>query len=198
MVAREQDQAERAAWRSAIAELDPAELIFLDETSTPTTLTPLYARAPRGTRAVGRVPRGQWQSVTFVGTLTLNGMGRAALSYDGPLDRPVFDAFVDQFLVPTLRPGQTVILDNLSVHKSAHAKAAIEAAGCHLLPLPRYSPDFNPIEQAYAKFKQLMRKRNPRTFTDVVNATAEAMALITPHDARGFFIDAGYRPRDQN
>ena len=109
-------------------------MIFLDETSTPTTLTPLYARAPRGTRAVGRVPRGQWQSVTFVGTLTLNGMGRAALSYDGPLDRPVFDAFVDQFLVPTLRPGQTVILDNLSVHKSAHAKAAIEAAGCHLLP----------------------------------------------------------------
>ncbi|MEZ4495417.1 MAG: IS630 family transposase [Thermomicrobiales bacterium] len=197
MVAREQDAAERAAWRSAIADLDPAELIFLDETSTPTTLTPLYARAPRGTRAVGRVPRGRWQSVTFVGTLTLNGWGgprflrRSARSTG-------LDAFVDQFLVPTLRPGQTVILDNLSVHKSAHAKQAIEAAGCHLLPLPRYSPDFNPIEQAYAKFKQLVRKRNPRTFADVVSATAEAMALITPHDARGFFIDAGYRPRDQN
>ena len=117
---------------------------------------------------------------------------------DTPLDRPVFDAFVDQFLVPTLHPGQTVILDNLSVHKSANAKAVIDAADCHLLPLPRYSPDFNPIEQAYAKFKQLVRKHNPRTFADVVNATAEAMALITPHDARGFFIDAGYRPRDQN
>lgn len=142
------------------------------------------------------VPRGRWHSVTFVGTLTLTGMGPAALSYDGPLDRPVFDAFVDQFLVPTLRPGQVVVLDNLSVHKSAHAKAAIEAVGCQLLPLPRYSPDFNPIEQAYAKFKHELRKHAPRTFDDVIRATAEAMALITPHDARGFFSDAGYLPRD--
>jgi transposase len=82
------------------------------------------------------------------------------------------------------------------VHKSAHAKAAIEAVGCQLLPLRRYSPDFNPIEQAYAKFKNLLRKRAPRTFDEILSATAEAMALITPQDARGFFIDAGYRPRD--
>lgn len=171
-------------------------MIFLDETSTPTTLTPVYARAPRGERAVGQVPKRHWTTTTFVGTLTLTGMGQAALTDDGALDREVFDAFVEQFLVPTLRPGQTILLDNLSVHKSARARRAIEAVGCHLLPLPRYSPDCNPIEQAFAKMKTALRKRQPRDYASILTATAAAMASITPDDAAHFFTAAGFPPRE--
>lgn len=190
-MARERDAGERAAFRQTVAGLDPTTFVFLDETSTPTTLTPLRARAPRGQRAVGRVPRGRWHAVSLLATLTLAGMG-PALALAGPVDRMVFETFVTEVLVPTLRPGQLIVLDNLSVHKSAPARAAIEAVGCQLLFLPRYSPDCNPIELAFAKLKQALRRAEARSFASVVAATGTAMATISPQDTCGFYQAAGY------
>lgn len=191
MIARERDEAERAAWREATRDLDPTQLVFLDETSTPLTLTPLRARAPRGERAVGRVPRVHRRHMTLVGTLTSTGPGEA-LVVEGPADRDVFEAFIEQFLLPTLQPGQTVVLDNLAVHKSAPARRAIEGVGCTVCFLPRYSPDFNPIEQAFAKVKTALRRAEARTFEALVDATGHALKALTPSDAAGFFAEAGF------
>ena len=171
--------------------LDPTAFVFLDETSTPLTLTPRRARAPRGQRAVGRIPRGRWQAVTLVATVTLDGLG-PAVQFPGALDRDAFETFVAQLVVPCLRPGQLVIWDNLNVHKSARARALIETAGCRVLPLPRYSPDYNPIELVFAKLKTALRRAEARTFDAVVAATGAAFAAITAADVRSFFTAAGY------
>ena len=167
-------------------------MIVLDETSTSTRLTSLRARAPRGQRAIGTIPRGRWESVTLLATMSLIGMG-PSLQFPGALDRDVFETYVKEVLVPSLHPGQVVSWDNLSVHKSARARDLIEAAGCRILPTPRYSPDCNPIEQAFAKLKTSLRRSNARTFDDVVSATGRAMATISPIDAHHFFADAGYQ-----
>jgi transposase len=174
-----------------MAATDPAHLVFLDETSTPTTLTPLRARSPRGQRAYGRVPRGQRTAVTLLATLTPTGLG-PGYQFAGALDRPTFEQFVEQILLPSLSPGQTVILDNLSVHKSARAQHLIEAAGCELVFLPTYSPDFNPIEPAFAKLKQHLRKVEARTVDAILTATHQHYRDVTPADARSFYQDAGY------
>src|SRR5262249_41443774 len=143
--ASERDEDVRSAWREAAAAYAPAALLFLDETSTHTAMTRRRARAPRGQRAQGRVPRNRGPDVTLLAVLGPQGIA-TALSIEGATTRPVFDAFVEHLLVPALRPGQTVVLDNLAVHKSAAAQALVEAAGCRLLFLPPYSPDLNPIE----------------------------------------------------
>lgn len=174
-----------------MAATDPASLVFLDETATPTTLTPLRARTRRGQRAIGRVPRGRWTAVTLVATLTPSGLG-AGLQFPGALDRHVFATFVDQILVPALQPGQTVVLDNLSVHKSAKARHLIEAAGCSLVFLPTYSPDFNPIEFAFGKLKELLRKAEAHTIDGIFAATHEHYAKITAADAHSYYRAAGY------
>ncbi len=174
-----------------MAAVDPAELVFLDETATPTALTRLYGRAPRGQRTVGKVPRGRRQHVSWLATLTPAGVGESLL-VPGAVDRAAFEAFVERQLAPSLRPGQAVVLDNLSVHKSARARAAVEAAGCRLIFLPTYSPDLNPIELAFAKCKQALRAAEPRTFEAVVDAVGHALAAVTPSDAAAFFHAAGY------
>ena len=174
-----------------MAGVDPADLVFLDETATPTTLAPLYARAPRGQRAVGRVPRGRREHVSWLATLTPAGIGESVL-VPGAVDRPAFAAFVERRLAPALRPGQVVVLDNRSVHKSARARAAVERAGCRLVFLPTYSPDLNPIELAFAKAKQRLRRLGPRSFEAVVAAVGQALVGVTEADARGFFRAAGY------
>jgi transposase len=174
-----------------MAAVDAERLIFLDETSTPTTLTPLRGRSRRGERVVGRVPRGRWEAVTLVATLTSRGLG-PGMQLEGALDRDAFDVFVTEALVPTLRPGDVVVLDNLSVHRSAHAEAAIAAVGARLVFLPAYSPDFNPIEQAFAKLKQGLRTREARTTETVMAATRDVYPQITATDARGYFRHAGY------
>jgi transposase len=177
-----------------MAAVDPAALVFVDETSTPITLTPLRARAPRGQRAVGRVPRGKRPHIAWLATLTASGFGES-LVVDGPVDGCVFATFVERVLVPSLRPGQIVVLDNLSVHKSAHARQLIEDAGCHLVFLPSYSPDYNPIEHAFAKTKQALRHLEARTWETVVAAIGHLLPSVTAADARAFFTDAGFSPR---
>jgi transposase len=176
-----------------MATVDPADLLFLDETSTPITLTPLRARAPRGQRAIGRLPRGKRPHIAWLATLSLAGLGES-LVVDGPVDGTVFVAFVERVLAPTLRPGQIVVLDNLSVHKSAQARALIEQAGCHLVFLPSYSPDFNPIEQAFAKTKQALRRLEARSCETVVAAIGQVLPTVTATDAHAFFAEAGFSP----
>jgi transposase len=171
--------------------IDPSRLVFLDETSTPTTLTLLRARAPRGQRAIGCVPRGRREAITWLATLTTRGIGESLL-VQGAVDRLVFEAFVERVLVPSLRPGQIVVLDNLSVHKSARANALIQAAGCALVFLPTYSPDLNPIEAAFAKTKQALRRIGARSWESVVAAVGETLRTVTEADARAFFTDAGF------
>jgi transposase len=174
--------------------VDPARLVFLDETSTPTTLTPWRARAARGQRAYGTIPRGRREAISWRATLTVQGLGESLL-VRGAVDRLVFETFVERVLVPTLRPGQIVILDNLSLHKSATARASIEAAGCSLVFLPTYSPDMNPIEQAFAKIKQALRRLGARSFESVTTAVERALPLITATDAQACFTDAGFFPK---
>jgi transposase len=171
--------------------IDPSRLGFLDEPSPPTTLTLLRARAPRGQRAIGRVPRGRREAISWLATLPTRGIGESLL-VRGAVDRLVFEAFVERVLVPSLRPGQIVIWDNLSVHKSARATALIQAAGCQVVFLPTYAPDLNPIEPAFAKPKQAWRRAGARSWERVVAAVGETLRTVTAADARAFFTDAGF------
>jgi transposase len=191
VIAAERDEAARAAWRAQMATGAVADLLFLDETHAPTTLTPLRARAPRGRRAVGRVPKGRWQTSSWLATLTPDGIGPSVV-VPGAIDGAAFDTFVRQLLVPTLRPGQVVVLDNLSVHRSPRARAAIEAAGCRLAFLPTYSPDLNPIELAFAKIKPQLRRAQARSFEAIVMAVGTALETITAAEAQAFYRIAGY------
>jgi transposase len=191
LIATERNGAVRAAWREEAAALRPPDLIFLDETSTHTAFTRLRARAPRGQRAHGVAPRNHGPNVTLLAALGPTGIV-TAVSIPGPTTRAVFDAFVADFLVPSLRPGQTVVLDNLSVHKSAPAQALIEAAGCRLCFLPPYSPDFNPIEPVFAKIKTALRAAAARSHDDLLAATGAALDAVTAEDAAGCYADCGY------
>src|SRR5215210_2374273 len=173
------------------AERNQADLIFVDETSTHTALTRRRARAPRGERAVGRVPRNHGPNVTLLAALTPTGIG-PALTIAGAVDGAAFALYAEQVLAPTLRPGQIVVLDNLSAHKSADARTAVEAVGARLLFLPAYSPDFNPIELAFAKVKEHLRAAAERTSDGLVVATATAIDSVTATDARAFYAHCGF------
>lgn len=183
--------AARARWCGAQPELDPARLIFVDETGASTKMARLYGRAPRGQRCVAAVPHGHWKTTTFVGGLRLSGM-TAPMIIDGPMNGPAFLAWVEQVLTPTLSPGDIVVMDNLPAHKSAAVREAIERCGAQLQYLPPYSPDLNPIEMAYSKLKALLKKAAARTMEALWTAIAQAIQQITSHDCRGFFIAAGY------
>jgi transposase len=191
LIATERNDRLRAAWRVETADLVPRDLLFLDETSTHTAFTRLRARAPRGQRAPGSAPRNHGANVTLLAVLGPTGIA-TAVAIPGATTRPVFDAFVDQFLAPLLRPGQTVILDNLSVHKSASAQARIAAAGGQLVFLPPYSPDFNPIEPIFAKLKTSLRAAAARSPDDLMTATKLALDAVTAQDAAGCYADCGY------
>ena len=174
--------------------VDPAQLVFLDETSTPTTLTPVRARAARGQRADGRIPRGRREAISWLATLTPTGLGES-LVVRGAVDRLVFEAFVERGLVPTLRPGQIVILDNLSVHKSANARALIEAAGCRSGLLADLCARLQP-DRARVCQDQAARASGRGTLREtVIAAVGDALATITAADARAFFADAGFPVR---
>ena len=189
--AAERDEDARAAWRDDAAALDPADLLFLDETSTHTAMTRLRSRAPRGERAAGTAPRNHGPNVTLLAVLGPEGVV-TSVSIPGATTRAVFDAFVAEFLVPALRPGQTVVLDNLSAHKSARAHDLVAAAGGRPLFLPAYSPDFNPIEPVFAKIKTALRAAAARDPAALLAATKAALDAVTPEDAAGCYADCGF------
>lgn len=182
---------ERLAWRVAQPDLDPAHLVFIDETGASTKMARLYGRSLRGVRCTAAIPHGHWKTTTFVGGLRLAGM-TAPMVLDGPMDGPAFLAYVEQVLVPTLRPGDIVVLDNLPAHKPTAVREAIEATGAELRYLPPYSPDLNPIEMAFAKLKALLKKAAARTVPDLWRAIAEALPRLTAKECKNYFIDAGY------
>ena len=152
----------RQDWFEAQPDLDPERLVFIDETGLSTKMARLRGRALRGERCRAGIPHGHWKTTTFVGALRLGGM-TAPLVYDGAMNGMVFLAYVEQVLVPTLKPGDIVVMDNLPAHKSASVREAIERAGATLSFLPPYSPDFNPIEKAFSRLKAMLRKAGGRT-----------------------------------
>jgi len=165
--------------------------VFIDETGATTKMARRHGRARRGQRLKLSVPYGHWKTTTFVGGLRLGGM-TAPLVLDGPMTGGWFLAYVEQVLVPTLRPGDIVILDNLAAHKNAAIRAAIEAAGASLRFLPPYSPDLNPIENAFAKLKAQLRKAAARTIDELWNTIAKAIDTFTPPECANYFAAAGY------
>jgi transposase len=191
LVAREQDEAARAAWREQACHFASQDLVFVDETGSHIAMTPLYAYAPRGQRAVGKVPRNYGANMTLLASMSVQGMGEA-LMLDGAADAAAFEVYIEQVLAPSLRPGQLVILDNLSIHLGSRVKQAIEAKGCRLIFLPAYSPDFSPIEHAFSKLKSFLRRVGARTREDLQEAIAQALTRITAADALGWFTHCGY------
>jgi transposase len=171
--------------------IDPAALVFVDESGTNLAMTPRYGRAPRGERVVGTAPRNHGPNTTLVAAMRLEGI-TAAMTVEGAIDRRAFDTFVTQILGPSLSPGQVVVWDNLSVHKSTVARQLIEAAGCQLLWLPPYSPDFTPIEQAFSKLKTALRRHGARTREALDEAITTDLATITAADAQAWFAYCGY------
>jgi transposase len=189
--ASERDEASRAAWRVRVRGVDPTRFVWVDEFGSHLGLTRTYARAPRGERAEGRAPRNRGQNRTTLTALTLEGAGPGLLVEGGITTRGV-EAYVEALLAPTLRPGQIVVMDNLRQHHSERVRAAIEARGAELWFLPAYSPDYNPIEEAFAKVKALLRSAAARDHEALAAAIWAALRAITPADARGFATHCGY------
>ena len=184
-------QAARSAWQAEQKQLEPSRLVFIDETWMTTNMTPRYGRAVKGQRLLGYAPHGHWHTTTFLAALCHDRLAAPAV-FNGPINGETFLAWVLQFLVPLLRPGDIVLMDNLSSHKVAGVREAIEAAGAVLRYLPPYSPDFNPIEQVFAKLKTLLRKAAARTVQTLWHAIGHLLAAFSPAECANYFTDAGY------
>jgi transposase len=200
MAAGERDEFMRAAWRALVAEeIDAERIVFVDEMGSNTSLRPLYACSPKGKRARGQegkrafgsAPRNWGKNVTLLASITPEGLG-PCLAIEGPTTREVFEAYLERVLAPTLKPGRVVVVDNPSAHKGGRVKEIVEGRGCELLYLPPYSPDFNPIEQAFSKIKGLLRRAEARTREALIEAMGIALSALTTRDARGFFEHCGY------
>jgi len=174
-----------------MSQVDAQRLVFVDESGTHIALTRLYARAVRGHRAVGQVPRNHGKNTTVVAALSGTGV-QAPWTVEGAIDTPAFVAYVREVLSPALRPGQIVVLDNLSVHQAEDVRRLIEARGCALRFLPAYSPDLTPIEEAFSKLKAGLRRLGARTRDALLDAIAQVLATLTATDAHGWFEHAGY------
>jgi len=185
--------AKRQDWFDSQLDLDPDKLIFIDETGANTKMGRLRGWSPKGQRCRAAVPHGHWKTTTFTAGLRLNGI-TAPMLLDGPMHGPAFRAYVEQVLVPELKPGDIVIMDNLPAHKVAGVRETIEAAGARLLYLPPYSPDFNPIEMAFSKLKALLRKTAARTVDDLWDAVAQSLDAFTPNECANYFAASGYDP----
>ena len=175
------------------AAVEPDRLLFVDECGTHTSLGPIYGYAPRGERLYLPVPRGRGKNTTVLSSMSSKGMG-PSLAVEGATTARVFETYVKKVLVPSLRKGQIVVMDNLGAHRPKRIRELIEQQGCDLLYLPAYSPDYNPIEEAFAKIKTLLRKVTARSKEALVEAIAAALSAVTAADAWGFFKHAGYHP----
>ena len=195
MFASEQDRPwiarRREQWKKYQGRLDPERLVFIDETWAKTNMTRTHGRAPRGQRLRAKVPHGRWRTLTFLAALRHDRID-APCVVDGPINGRIFLAYVEQFLAPTLKPGDVVIMDNLGSHKGMAVRRAIRAAGAKLLFLPPYSPDLNPIEQVFAKLKTLLRKAGERTVDATWKRIGELLDRFTSQECANYLTNAGY------
>ncbi len=174
----------------------PERLVFVDEMGTNTSLAPLYAWSPRGERARFEIPRNWGANITLLASMTSEGMG-PCLAVEGSTTKAVFEAYLERVLTPSLGQGQVVVMDNLSAHKGPRVRQLIEERGCELLYLPPYSPDLNPIEEAFAKIKGLLREVGARTREALLEAIGRALEAVTTKNAWGFYEHRGYRATAQ-
>ena len=181
----------RVALRAEQPALDPARLVFIDESGFTTNMTRKYGRAPVGERLVDQTPHGHWKTTTFVAALRFNAI-TAPLTLDGPMNGDTFIAWVEQSLAPTLKPGDIVFMDNLSSHKVEGVAEAIRAVGATLRYLPPYSPDLNPIEQVFAKFKAIVRKAKPRSIKALWRTIGGALKRFSPKECAAYLANSGY------
>jgi transposase len=168
----------------------------VDECGSNIALTPIYARAPKGERATGRVPRNRGKNTTLIASLSLEGMG-AAMILEGSANGAAFEIYVEQLLAPSLHAGQIVVMDNLRAHKGERVRQTLEAKGCQVLFLPGYSPDFSPIEETFSKLKAYLRRTGARTREALEEAMCQALLTVSAQDARGWFSHCGYVPVDE-
>jgi transposase len=196
--ALERDEFLRAAWRVMVAEqVEAKRLVFVDEMGTNTSLSPMYGWSKKGERAHCSVPRNRGKNTTVLSSMSAQGMG-PSLAVEGATTSAVFEAYVERVLAPTLRRGQVVVMDNLSAHKGERVKELIEGRGCELVYLPPYSPDLNPIEEAFSKIKGLIRKAEARSREALLEAIGAAISALSAQDACGFFEHCGYRTAVQS
>ena len=181
----------RARWKRHQTRLDPARLVFIDETWAKTNMTRTHGRALRGARLMAKVPHGHWKTMTFVAALRVDGL-TAPMVLDQPINGEWFLAYVEHVLTPTLTPGDVVIMDNLGSHRGRAVRAAIRKAGAHLLFLPPYSPDLNPIEQAFSKLKSQLRKADERSIETVWRRIGDLLNLFSPTECANYLRHAGY------
>jgi transposase len=181
-----------------VSKLDRGRLVFVDEMGTHTSLAPLYGYSPRGKRAFFKLPRNRGKNTTLLASIGCEGMG-PSMVVEGSTSTSgeVFEAYVEHLLAPTLRAGQVVVMDNLSAHKGGRVRELIEERSCELIYLPPYSPDFNPIEQAFSKLKASLRRAEARTREALIEAMGAALSTISAQDASGFFGHCGYRSAAQ-
>ena len=195
VVASERDRPDvarkRAQWTKYQNRIDPERLVFIDETWTKTNMEPLRGWAPRGVRLIAKVPHGHWKTTTFVAALRHDRIDAPWL-LEGPIDGEAFRTYVERVLIPTLGPGDIVILDNLGSHKGKAVRRLIRSAGAKLFFLPKYSPDLNPIEQVFAKLKHLLRKEHARTTEAICTAVGKLLHAFTPNECANYFGHAGY------
>jgi transposase len=190
-LAQERDEGARALWRWLSSRFDVRRLVFVDESGMHTSMDRVRSRAPRGERAYGKVPRNRGKNTTLIASMSLSGMGES-MCVEGATDAEVFEVYVKYFLAPTLSEGQVVVLDNLGAHRPQRIRELIEMRGAELVYLPSYSPDLNPIEEAFSKIKNILRKVGARTHEALVEAMSEALSEVTPWDAAGWFDHCGY------
>jgi transposase len=191
-VASERDEGARALWRWLSSGFDVRRLVFVDESGTHISMDRLRSRAPRGERAYGRVPKNRGKNLTLIASMSLYGMGES-MCIEGATDARAFEVYIEHFLAPSLCEGQVVVMDNLGAHRPKRIKDLIEARGAQLVFLPSYSPDLNPIEQAFSKIKNILRKLGARTHEALLEAMEEALSKVTPADAAGWFEHCGYQ-----
>jgi len=183
----------RALWRVEVSgRVEASRFVFVDEMGSNTSLSPIYGWSRVGERLRAQAPRNWGKNVTLLSSMSMRGMG-PSVAVEGATTRAVFEAYVEQALCPSLQPGQVVVMDNLSAHRGGTVRELVEGVGCELLYLPPYSPDMNPIEEAFSKVKGTLRKARARTRGALIDAMREALGAVSPSDARGFFEHRGYR-----
>ena len=191
-LASERDEGARELWRWLSSRFDLRRLVFVDESGTHISMDRLRSRAPRGERAYGKVPKNRGKNMTLIASMSLSGMGES-MCIEGATDAVAFETYVEHFLAPSLTEGQVVVMDNLGAHRPQKIRELIEARGAELVFVPSYSPDLNPIEQAFSKIKNILRKLGARTHEALLGAMEEALSKVTPADAAGWFNHCGYQ-----